>query len=179
MVVAFAVDVELVGTIKRSAVSVGRLVADGCKAAATRMQSGSSIINISSGAGTRGSPLTGPYAAAKAALNNLSETLALELAPHIRVNTVAPGPVATEAFEQGLNSKGELEAVAATIPLGRIGPPMTLPAQSSTSRLTLRRGSLASCCWSGVDERIARTPTRCARPDARTSSDHNTELIIW
>ena len=53
----------------------------GCKAAAKRMKPGSSIINISSGAGTRGSPFTGPYAAAKAGMNNLSETLALELAP--------------------------------------------------------------------------------------------------
>ena len=95
----------------------------GCKAAAKRMKPGSSIINISSGAGTRGSPFTGPYAAAKAAMNNLSETLALELAPNIRVNTVAPGPVATEAFDEVLNTAGQLDAIAATIPLGRMGTP--------------------------------------------------------
>ena len=95
----------------------------GCKAAAKRMLPGGSIVNISSGAGMRGSPLTGPYAAAKAGMNNLSETLALELAPNIRVNTVAPGPVATEAFEQVLNTKGQLESIAATIPLGRMGTP--------------------------------------------------------
>jgi 7-alpha-hydroxysteroid dehydrogenase len=95
----------------------------GCKAAATRMRPGSSIINISSGAGMRGSPFTGPYAAAKAGMNNLTETLALELAPNIRVNTVAPGPVATEAFDEVLNTSGQLEAIAATIPLGRIGTP--------------------------------------------------------
>lgn len=95
----------------------------GCKAAATRMQPGGSIINISSGAGTRGSPNTGPYAAAKAAMNNLTETLALELAPDIRVNTVAPGPVATEAFEQVLNTADQLDAIAATVPLGRLGTP--------------------------------------------------------
>ena len=95
----------------------------GCKAAAKRMKPGSSIVNISSGAGTRGSPFTGPYAAAKAGMNNLSETLALELAPNIRVNTVAPGPVATEAFDEVLNTAGQLEAIAATIPLGRMGTP--------------------------------------------------------
>jgi NAD(P)-dependent dehydrogenase (short-subunit alcohol dehydrogenase family) len=95
----------------------------GCKAAAKRMQPGGSIVNISSGAGLRGSPFTGPYAAAKAGMNNLSETLALELAPNIRVNTVAPGPVATEAFEEVLNTKGQLDSIAATIPLGRIGTP--------------------------------------------------------
>jgi NAD(P)-dependent dehydrogenase (short-subunit alcohol dehydrogenase family) len=95
----------------------------GCKAAAKRMKPGSSIVNISSGAGMRGSPFTGPYAAAKAGMNNLGQTLALELAPDIRVNTVAPGPVATEAFDQVLNTGGQLDAIAATIPLGRMGVP--------------------------------------------------------
>ncbi len=95
----------------------------GCKAAAKRMGPGGSIVNISSGAGMRGSPFTGPYAAAKAGMNNLSETLALELAPDIRVNTVAPGPVATEAFADVLGTEGQLEAIASTIPLGRMGEP--------------------------------------------------------
>ena len=95
----------------------------GAKAAAKRMQPGGSIVNISSGAGMRGSPYTGPYAAAKAGMNNLSETLALELAPDIRVNTVAPGPVATEAFSEVLNTDGQHDSIAATIPLGRIGRP--------------------------------------------------------
>jgi NAD(P)-dependent dehydrogenase (short-subunit alcohol dehydrogenase family) len=95
----------------------------GCKAAAKRMKPGGSIVNISSGAGLRGSPFTGPYAAAKAGMNNLTETLALELAPNIRVNTVAPGPVVTEAFEEVLNTKGQLDSIAATVPLGRLGTP--------------------------------------------------------
>ena len=95
----------------------------GCKAAAKRMGPGSSIVNISSGAGMRGSPFTGPYAAAKAGMNNLTETLALELAPAIRVNAVAPGPVATEAFSEVLGTDGRHEAIAAGIPLGRIGRP--------------------------------------------------------
>jgi NAD(P)-dependent dehydrogenase (short-subunit alcohol dehydrogenase family) len=95
----------------------------GCKAAAKRMGPGGAIVNISSGAGMRGSPFTGPYAAAKAGMNNLSETLALELAPDIRVNTVAPGPVATEAFADVLGTEGQHEAIASTIPLGRMGEP--------------------------------------------------------
>ncbi len=95
----------------------------GCKAAARHMKPGSSIVNISSGAGTRGSPLTGPYAAAKAGMNNLTQTLALELAPNIRVNAVAPGPVATEAFDEVLNTSERLDEIAAAIPLGRLGTP--------------------------------------------------------
>jgi NAD(P)-dependent dehydrogenase (short-subunit alcohol dehydrogenase family) len=96
----------------------------GSKAAANRMPEGGVIINIASGAGTRGSPFTGPYAAAKAGMINLTQTLALELAERgIRVNTVSPGPVATEAFREVLGVEDQLEALAATIPLGRLGTP--------------------------------------------------------
>jgi 7-alpha-hydroxysteroid dehydrogenase len=92
----------------------------GCKAAARRMSDGGAIVNISSGAGTRGSPRTGPYAAAKAGLNNLTQTFALELAPRrIRVNTVSPGPVITEAFREA----DKLDELTRTIPLGRTGTP--------------------------------------------------------
>ncbi len=96
----------------------------GSKAAARRMTEGGAIINISSGAGSRGSPRTGPYAAAKAGMNNLTQTLALELAPRgIRVNTVSPGPVATEAFREVLGVSDHLDELARTIPLGRTGTP--------------------------------------------------------
>lgn len=100
----------------------------GCKAAAHRMGEQGSIVNISSGAGMRGSPMTGPYAAAKAGMNNLTQTLALELAPRIRVNTVAPGPIATEAFKEVLGVSGELDKLAATIPMGRMGDPEDIAA---------------------------------------------------
>lgn len=56
-------------------------------------------------------------------MNNLTQTLALELAPRIRVNTVAPGPIATEAFLEILNVDDQLDQLAATIPLGRLGAP--------------------------------------------------------
>ena len=96
----------------------------GCRAAARHMGERGSIVNISSGAGMRGSPMTGPYGAAKAGMNNMSETLALELAPRIRVNTVAPGPVVTEAFRQTLtDDPDKLAAITASVPLGRTGTP--------------------------------------------------------
>jgi 7-alpha-hydroxysteroid dehydrogenase len=96
----------------------------GAKAAAAHMADGGVIVNIASGAGTRGSPRTGPYAAAKAGMLNLTQTLALELAPRgIRVNAVSPGPVATEAFLEVLGVSDELEQLQATIPLGRLGTP--------------------------------------------------------
>jgi NAD(P)-dependent dehydrogenase (short-subunit alcohol dehydrogenase family) len=96
----------------------------GCKAAAHRMLDGGVIVNITSGAGTRGSPFTGPYAAAKAGLINLTQTLALELAERgIRVNAVSPGPVATEAYREVLGVDDKLDELARTIPLGRMGTP--------------------------------------------------------
>ncbi len=96
----------------------------GCKAAAKRMLKGGVIINITSGAGTRGSPMTGPYAAAKAGLINLTQTLALELAERdIRVNAVSPGPVITEAYREILGIEDKLDELRQTIPLGRTGTP--------------------------------------------------------
>jgi NAD(P)-dependent dehydrogenase (short-subunit alcohol dehydrogenase family) len=96
----------------------------GAKAAAGRMEPGGVIVNIASGAGTRGSPRTGPYAAAKAGMLNLTQTLALELAPRgIRVNAVSPGPVATQAFLEVLGVSDQLDQLQATIPLGRLGTP--------------------------------------------------------
>ncbi len=96
----------------------------GCRAAANRMPDGGAIVNITSGAGTRGSPYTGPYAAAKAGLINLTQTLALELAERgIRVNSVSPGPVITEAYRAVLGIEDRLDELVRTIPLGRAGTP--------------------------------------------------------
>lgn len=57
---------------------------------------GGSIINISSLAGIRPTPDVIPYAAAKAGLNNLTESLAAALGPSVRVNTIMPGRFATD-----------------------------------------------------------------------------------
>ena len=103
----------------------------GCREAATRMDAGGAIVNIASGAGTRGSPRTGPYAAAKAGLVNITQTLALELAGRgIRVNAVSPGPVPTEAFREvlGVDDDARRAEIAATIPLGRLGTPEDIAA---------------------------------------------------
>jgi len=93
--------------------------------AAARMTSGGSIINISSPAATRGVPGSGHYAAAKAGVNSLTQTLALELAPAVRVNGIAPGYVPTEVMMTALSMDVEaLERMAqARIPMRRLGTP--------------------------------------------------------
>ncbi|WP_049921314.1 SDR family NAD(P)-dependent oxidoreductase [Halopiger djelfimassiliensis] len=61
---------------------------------------GGSVINLASVAGQRGSPLMSPYGAAKAAVINLTTTLAFEWADDgVRVNCIAPGFVATPGVE--------------------------------------------------------------------------------
>lgn len=96
----------------------------GATAAAKRMGEGSSIVNISSIAAFRPSPGNGPYAAAKAGVNSLTRTMAVELAPKIRVNAVAPGPIPTEVFMEFLKlTEDMLPALTKTIgvPMQRLG----------------------------------------------------------
>ena len=98
----------------------------GAVAAAKHMPAGGVIINTSSRSALGGNVKNGPYAAAKAAVNNLTETLALELAPAIRVNAVAPGPIRTQNFDESIRLDEErAEAFLKTlrIPLGRYGTP--------------------------------------------------------
>ncbi len=122
----------------------------GVKAAAARMRDGGCIINIASGAGMRGSPRTGPYSAAKAGMLNLTQTLAIELAPRIRVNAVSPGQVPTEAFREVLgDSAPKLEELAAATPLGRLGTPADIAAA------VLFLVSPAACWITGENLRVA------------------------
>ena len=84
---------------------------------------GGSIINIASVSALRPSPGTAAYGAAKAGLLSLTETLAVEWAPKVRVNAVTAGPIATERAELHYGDAEALRAIAATIPLGRMGEP--------------------------------------------------------
>jgi 3-oxoacyl-[acyl-carrier protein] reductase len=85
------------------------------------MPEGSSIINITSVEVTRAAPGFGIYAAMKAAVEHLSKTLALELAPRkIRVNTIAPDGIPTPG-DEGLGEsamQGGREKYAPKLPMG-------------------------------------------------------------
>ena len=80
---------------------------------------GGSIVNIASVSGVRPAPGIAFYGTTKAALIHLTEELAIELAPKIRVNAVAPAVVKTR-FATALY-EGREEQVAATYPLKRLG----------------------------------------------------------
>ena len=94
--------------------------------AAERMDKGA-IVNISSGASHRGVPGSGHYGAAKAAVNSLTKTFALELAPRVRVNCICPGWVETDIMMEAMNyTKDDLDKVARRIPMKRMGTPEDL-----------------------------------------------------
>jgi 3-oxoacyl-[acyl-carrier protein] reductase len=83
------------------------------------------IVNISSVAGLNGTGSSIPYCASKAALNNLTLTLARALAPNIRVNAVAPGFITGRWLADGLGEAYEVvkAAMEQKAPLNRVCDP--------------------------------------------------------
>lgn len=91
---------------------------------------GGSVVLVSSGLAQFIRPGHGAYAAAKAGVIALAKTFALETAPRLRVNAVAPGPVQTAFLTGGTGRSNEdgdslvpVEQMAAAIPMGRIAQP--------------------------------------------------------
>ena len=89
-------------------------------------EDGGSIVNIASVSGLRPSPGTAAYGAAKAGLLNLTQSLAVEWAPKVRVNALSAGLVATEAADDHYGGVEGMAAVAATVPLARFGTPQDI-----------------------------------------------------
>jgi NAD(P)-dependent dehydrogenase (short-subunit alcohol dehydrogenase family) len=85
-------------------------------------QGSGSIINLSSTFGERGGAGAALYSASKHAVNGFTRSAALEVAAKgIRVNAVAPGPVATGGLDRFAGSQERVAAMAATVPAGRLG----------------------------------------------------------
>jgi NAD(P)-dependent dehydrogenase (short-subunit alcohol dehydrogenase family) len=84
---------------------------------------GGVIVNIGSISGMRPSPNTAAYGAAKAGLVNLTQTLAMEWAPKVRVNMVTAGLVLTDDTAQWYGEGDALARVHATVPLGHLAAP--------------------------------------------------------
>jgi NAD(P)-dependent dehydrogenase (short-subunit alcohol dehydrogenase family) len=84
---------------------------------------GGVILNVSSGETTRPSPGNAAYGAAKAAINHLTATLAVELGPAgIRVNAIAPGTTLTETVRAAFTDE-HVDAIVRSTPLQRMVDP--------------------------------------------------------
>ena len=79
------------------------------------------ILNISSAIGRFRERGFVAYGTAKAALNQLTRIMAIDLAPKIRVNAIAPGAIATDALETVLTNEAIRAAMIAGTPLRRLG----------------------------------------------------------
>ncbi len=123
--------------------------------AVKHMREGGRIVNISSIAAHGPFPGSGHYAAAKAAVNNLTLTLAAELGPRVRVNAISPGAVPTEIMMSALKLKAEdLPKLEKTLrlPMRRLGTPEDLGAA------VLFFSSPASSWVTGQILKVAGTP---------------------
>ncbi len=108
-------DVHLTGTFLCCRVALDAIVA-----------ARGGIVSLSSNYGFKGRPNGSHYSAAKAGIVALTKVLALELAPHARVNAIAPGPIDTPRWRAGLSDAdyaAKRERRVREIPLGRMGAP--------------------------------------------------------
>lgn len=88
-----------------------------------KQETGGAIIFIASVSGLRASPGTAAYGAAKAGILNLTKSLAVEWAPKVRTVAISPGLIRTEQSHLHYGDEDGIAAVAATVPMGRLGTP--------------------------------------------------------
>ena len=86
-------------------------------------QGSGAIINISSISAHRPAPTIAAYGAAKAGLDSLTRSLAMEWGPRVRVNAIDVGLCRTEQTDDHYGDDARVAAIEATIPLGRMAIP--------------------------------------------------------
>ena len=99
------------------------LVSQAANAVMQRQESGGAIVMVSSISATRPSPGTAAYGAAKAGVDSLVASLAVEWAPKVRVNSIDVGLVRTEQTDLHYGGEAGVAAIERTLPLGRLADP--------------------------------------------------------
>lgn len=111
------IDIVLNGTA-----TCTRAFGEPMKAAAEGDGTPRNILNIVAGYAWTGAPGVAHSGAAKAGVLNLTKSLAVEWAPHIRLNAVSPGPIdGTEGMKRLGDDLGLRDTVEGSVPLGRMG----------------------------------------------------------
>lgn len=98
-------------------------VAQAANAVMQEQEGGGAIVNISSISALRPSPGTAAYGAAKAGLDSLTRSLAVEWAPKVRVNAIDVGLCRTENTDDHYGGDAGVAAIERTIPMGRMADP--------------------------------------------------------
>jgi NAD(P)-dependent dehydrogenase (short-subunit alcohol dehydrogenase family) len=99
------------------------LVAQAANAVMQDQANGGSIVNVSSVSALRPSPGTAAYGAAKAGVDSLTRSLAVEWAPKVRMNAIDVGLCRTEHTDDHYGGDAQVARIEATIPLGRMARP--------------------------------------------------------
>jgi NAD(P)-dependent dehydrogenase (short-subunit alcohol dehydrogenase family) len=108
------IELNLLGTL---------FVSQHANAVMQQQDGGGSIINIASLSGRRPSPGTHAYGAAKAGVESLTSTQAVEWGPKVRVNSLVVGMVETEQSELFYGDADSIAAISKNVPLGRLAKP--------------------------------------------------------
>ena len=97
--------------------------AQAANAVMQQQSSGGVIVNISSVSASRAAPTIAAYGAAKAGLDSLTASLAMEWAPKVRVNAIDVGLCRTEQTDDHYGDDASVAVIERTIPLGRMARP--------------------------------------------------------
>lgn len=100
------------------------LVSQAANAVMQQQDGGGSIVNISSISAHRPAPTIAAYAAAKAGLDSLTRSLAMEWGPKVRVNAIDVGLCRTEQTDDHYGDDDRVARIEDTIPLGRMATPV-------------------------------------------------------
>ena len=123
LVAAASASPNLITSVVRLNLLAPFFVAQAANAVMQEQDGGGLILNIGSVSAIRPAPGTAAYASAKAGLITLTQALAIEWAPAVRVNCVTAGLVRTDDSQAHYGDETALTAVAATVPLGRMATP--------------------------------------------------------
>lgn len=99
------------------------VLAQAANAVMQGQEGGGAIVNISSISAHRPAPTIAAYGAAKAGLDSLTRSLAMEWGPRVRVNAIDVGLCRTEQTDDHYGDDARVAAIEATIPLGRMATP--------------------------------------------------------